>query len=163
MAPEHERDLDPEAPPTEDELREARALMEALERGDGAGPAELLRSAKVANAPRAIEPADHERLVSRVVGATDERAAQSRRGRVIRVAFGAVSAFAIAAAVLFSFSSFGPDHTPRVTAPLARSRSTQDLFREPFRASEASARIDRIAVARGGDLRENRFAAWGVQ
>ena len=54
MAPEHERDLDPEAPPTEDELREARALMEALERGDRAGPAELLRSATVANAPRAI-------------------------------------------------------------------------------------------------------------
>jgi hypothetical protein len=160
MASEHESELDPEAPSTEDELRDARALMEALERGDGVGPAELLHAVKVANAPRAIDAGDHERLVAKVLGAADERGERARRGRVIRVAFGAVTAFALAAAVVLSIT---PARAPRATAPLARSRSTQELFREPFRASEASARIDRIAVARVGDLRENRFAMWGVQ
>ncbi|HRH00644.1 MAG TPA: hypothetical protein PLR99_30585 [Polyangiaceae bacterium] len=160
MASEHESELGPEAPPTEDELRDARALMEALERGDGGGPAELLHAVKLASAPSAIETEDHERLVAKALAAADARGARARGGRVIRVAFGAVTAFAVAAAVVLSIT---PSRGPRATAPLARSRSTQELFREPFRASEASARIDRIAVARVGDLRENRFALWGVQ
>lgn len=160
MASEHESELDPEAPATEDELRDARALMEALERGDGAGPAELLHAVKLAGSPRAIEAADHERLLARTLALAGERAARARQGRVIRVVFGVATTFALAAAVVFSLT---PARAPRPTAPLARSRSTQELFREPFRASEASARIDRIAVARVGDLRENRFAMWGVQ
>lgn len=160
MASEHESELDPEAPPTEEELRDARALQEALERGDGRGPAELLHAVKLASAPRAIDADDHQRLVARTVARAGERHASARRGRVIRVAFGAVTTFALAAAVLLSLT---PPRSPRPAAPLARSRSTQELFREPFRGSEASARIDRIAVARVGDLRENRFAMWGVQ
>ena len=48
-------------------------------------------------------------------------------------------------------------------APLARARSTQSLFAEPFKAGETSARIDRIAAARASDYRDNRFAKWGVR
>jgi hypothetical protein len=47
-----------------------------------------------------------------------------------------------------------------------RSRSAADLFdpTTPFpRAGGESARVDRIASARASDLRDNRFAAWGVR
>ena len=47
--------------------------------------------------------------------------------------------------------------------PLARARSTQPLFDEPFKVGDASARIDKIAVARASDFRGNRFAQWGVR
>jgi hypothetical protein len=40
-----------------------------------------------------------------------------------------------------------------------RSRSTQPLFKQPFKPGDAAARIDRIAMARERDYRENRFAA----
>ena len=47
-----------------------------------------------------------------------------------------------------------------------RARSADALFdaTTPFpRHGEESARIDRIASARAADLRQNRFAAWGVK
>jgi hypothetical protein len=46
------------------------------------------------------------------------------------------------------------------------SRSTDDLFdphKEFPKTGGESARIDRIAMARTSDLRQNRFAAWGVK
>ena len=42
-------------------------------------------------------------------------------------------------------------------------RSTQALFDQPFERGQATARADRIAVARTADLRQNRFARWGVK
>ena len=46
---------------------------------------------------------------------------------------------------------------------LAIHRSTQPLFREPFAAvGGETSRVDRIAMARGADLRDNEFAKWGV-
>jgi len=55
--------------------------------------------------------------------------------------------------------------------PVFRVRSTQPLFEEPFqasaatgaRASHGSARIDRIAMARASDFRENEFSRWGAR
>ncbi len=153
-------DLGPDAPPTETELREARALAAALE-GD-AGPnddAAFLRTLAVTNAaPEAFAlPRElNERLVSRALSA---KAEPKPTGRVIRVVFGG-GAVALAAAAAFVFLLGKPEPE---TAKLAQSRSTQELFREPFRGDQASARIDRIAMARAGDLRENRFARWGVR
>ena len=52
------------------------------------------------------------------------------------------------------------------TAELLRARSADGLFdaATPFpRHGEESARVDRIASARAADLRNNRFAAWGVK
>jgi len=44
------------------------------------------------------------------------------------------------------------------------SRSTQALFTDPFAPTGGeSARIDRIAMARGADLRDNQFAKWGAR
>lgn len=66
-------------------------------------------------------------------------------------------------------SATTPVSDPSASA-LAVPRSTQSLFDAPFttatataRASSGSARIDRIAAARRADLRENRFARWGVK
>ena len=58
------------------------------------------------------------------------------------------------------------DHAPPpgAQATMVPTRSTQSLFEEPFAPrGGASARIDRIAMARSSDLRENRFARWGVR
>jgi len=154
---------DPEAPPTDEEIREAEALAAAL--AGATAPNEdalFLRAVAHAHAPdrTPLDREKNERLVARAVdGAVHTSKA---RGRVVRVVFGGglAAALAIAAAVLFVIAKRPPeDDTPK----LAQSRSTQELFREPFRGGEASARIDRIAMARAGDLRENRFARWGVR
>lgn len=165
---DHESDLGPDAPPTEEELREARALAEALEsRASTTSPgaplhsedAAFLRAVAIAEGigiPE-LDPEKNARLVERALA----RAAPEpkREGRVIRVAFGAVTALSLAAAVVFAIVKAPPSEP---SPALAQSRSTQELFREPFHG-EASARIDRIAMARSSDLRENRFARWGVR
>ena len=54
----------------------------------------------------------------------------------------------------------------RATAELKAPRSTAELFdpAEPFEAKGGeSARVDKILSARAADLRNNRFAAWGVR
>ena len=40
---------------------------------------------------------------------------------------------------------------------------TDGLFFALFPDPRSAARIDRIAAARAADLRQNRFAAWGVK
>lgn len=80
---------------------------------------------------------------------------------VVRVAFGVVAGgLALAASVVFVVTS-APTHGTE--APLARARTTQPLFSEPFKPGETSARIDRIASARASDFRDNRFTKWGVR
>lgn len=136
-------------------LELARAL-------DGAAPttaeAELAVALRNAWAPRALDEAENAALVAKAIGGAGQ---SSRRGVVVRVAFGAsVSVLALAASVLLYLNV---RETESPAAPLARTRSTQPLFSEPFRPGEASARIDRIALARASDLRDNRFARWGVR
>ncbi len=161
---DHESDLGPDAPPTEEEQREARALMEALAGTSEHGDAAFLRAVALAEAPAELDSAVHDRLVAQ---ALTHAAPPRASGRVIRVLFGGTSALALAAGLIFAITSAdrGPPGplAARLAAPLAQSRSTQELFHEPFRGSEASARIDRIALARAGDLRENRFSRWGVR
>ena len=150
-----------DAPPTETELREARELAAALERGGAPNDdAAFLRTLVVAHAPESftLSPEVNERLVSRVL--SKKREAAPRNGRLIRIFFGA-GAVALAAAAAIALVLGKPTETDG--AKLAQSRSTQELFREPFHGDQASARIDRIAMARAGDLRENRFARWGVR
>jgi hypothetical protein len=152
-------DVDPDAPPTADELTESARLREALD--DPSKPhegADLLRSLAAASAPREIDPATHRGIVARAVA--------TKRGVVIRVAFGATTLLAVAAALLL-YLRRGPEAsrtTPAAAAQVAVTRSTQPLFSEPF-ASEGGERerVDRIAMARASDLRQNRFAKWGVR
>lgn len=153
---------DPDAPPTAAELIEAEALRVALEvpASEEARFGEALRSAFD---PPPLAP---ERLSALVEQAVDA-AAPKLRGRVFRVVFGGVAAVAMAAAAALFLRASGDGHPGAGLAPapsLLAARSSQDLFDEPFpRTGGTSDRIDRIASARARDLRENRYAAWGVR
>jgi hypothetical protein len=143
------------------ELQEAAELRRALEdEGAPSEEADLARSLRSAWSPRPIEPRAHAEIVERVTRPAP------RRGVVIRVVFGGGAALALAAAVLLVIGQVGKSSAPIATSPavkLSPSRSTQELFDKPFERGAASARIDRIALSRAGDLRDNRFAMWGVR
>ncbi|MCA9586473.1 MAG: hypothetical protein KC657_14045 [Myxococcales bacterium] len=152
---------DPDAPPSEEERAAAERLRVSLETGDGDPVVTALRAA---HAPEPIDATEHAAIVARVVTGAPRRAYASmadapRSTKVLRLSLGGAGvAIAIAAGVLLFLQSKA-DHEH----PLARARTTQPLFSEPFKAGEASARIDRIAVARAADFRDNRFAKWGVR
>lgn len=152
-----------EACRTGEELALSAELRDALE-GKASLP-EIVVALRAAWAPAALDDAEHRPLVERALasaplGANDlETTPRPRRLRVARVALVSTATLALAATVLLWIVSvpFSDE------VPLARTRSTQPLFDEPFRAGEASARIDRIAMARTSDYRDNRFAMWGVR
>lgn len=161
---------DPDAPASEEELAASARLRDALEKREGVSAEEpevqLARSLLAAYAPRAIDPREHRAIVERAVSRLPAR---SKEGRVVRVAFGVAAVLTLAAALVLIVRRGGWNaHAPNAPAPvfaqLAVTRSTQSLFGEPFAAEGGeSARADRIAMARGADLRENRFARWGVR
>lgn len=150
---------DPEAPPSDEELRAASALREALDaRRDGPREAELARSLRAAHAPTELDRAAHERILA--------AALPPQRSNVLRVAFGGgvAAVLAAAAAALVLVRDVSKTEAPSATAALVQRRSAQDLFDDPFpREGGGSARVDRIATARGRDLRANQFAKWGVR
>jgi hypothetical protein len=150
-----------DAPPTEEELAAAESLRAALE-GDrpASREAELARALKVAHAPTDLSPAANERLIAAMP------AVRPRRSNVIRVMFGGGVATMVAAAAAFAMvvGRQMPEPKSSAATSLAQRRSTEALFDAPFpREGGESARVDRIASARAHDLRENRFARWGVR
>jgi hypothetical protein len=146
---------DPLAPATDDEVAASERLRDALEAGTPHADADLARA--LAAAVRASETA----LDARRAEALSARAVDRKRGNVIYVAFGVVAgAVALAASVALVLSSDG--RAPAAEPVLAVSRSTAPLFTEPFETASTSARVDRIAAARERDLRNNRYALWGV-
>jgi ferric-dicitrate binding protein FerR (iron transport regulator) len=160
--PDDEHLLDPDAPPSEQELAEAERLREALDDPSREhANAQLARALSAAWSPRDLAPEAHRALVDQALA----RSSQRRRRVVVRVAFGASAVLALAACVLlFVRGGKGPAADARAAATPAVSRSTQALFPEHFPPTGGeSARIDRIAVARAADLRENEFAKWGVR
>ncbi|CAN5232489.1 hypothetical protein BH09MYX1_BH09MYX1_37180 [soil metagenome] len=152
-------DLDPDAPPSAEELALGESLRAALDDPEkSSDDAALLRALSLAETPRALDEQAQARLVEAALERFD-RKQQHRRGVVIRVAFGATALVAAAAAVLLLVA-----RPPAVdTSALAHARSTQPLFDQPFERGQASARADRIATARGADYRNNRFSQWGVR
>jgi hypothetical protein len=140
------------------------ALAEELRDGLDADPA--VQALASAWRPKEINSIEHRQIVAKVLPPAAKRA---ESGRVVRVTFGFVAgAIAIAASVVVWMNA--PHGNGEV--PLARARSTQPLFQsyEGFKSGDgtgadvnASARIDKIAVARAGDFRDNRFAKWGVR
>lgn len=149
---------DPDAPPSAEELAVAASLREALD--DPAKPSEdadLLRALALAESPRPLDEAKQAALVDAALDRFDAKR-RERRGVVIRVTFGAAALVAAAAAVVLLLRPPTQD-----AAALARVRSTQPLFDQPFERGQASARADKIATARGSDYRNNRFAQWGVR
>lgn len=154
-----EHPIDPDAPPSEEEIRESQRLREALDNPSVAHEgAELLRAVKSAGAPKALEDSALDRAVASGLAKFD--ASRRRRGVVVRVMFGA-GALAAAAVLLVVI---GRQSVAPQPSELAHARSTQSLFTERFEARGGeSARIDRIASARAADLRDNHFARWGVR
>jgi hypothetical protein len=155
---------DPDAPPSEEEIAQSDALRRALD--DPSIPneaADLARAASLAHAPRPIDRAEHRRIVDSALG----RRPASRGGLLIRVSFGAGAALALAAGVAIVMGPVGgeaPTSSATASARMIPVRSTQSLFDEPFGArSSGSARIDRIAMARASDFRENEFSRWGAR
>ena len=167
MSAEHLFSDDPDAPPSEAEVRAAEALRQALETGGSGvtGPglaapeAELATALRSAVAPTPLSREAHEALIARALGT----AAPAARSRVVAVGLFFACAAAAASVLLVSGAQRRPSDGGSATA-LLPARSSQDLFVEPFpREGAGSARIDRITAARGRDLRENRYARWGVK
>ncbi|MCS6900565.1 MAG: hypothetical protein RMJ98_14080 [Myxococcales bacterium] len=151
-----DNNLDP--PPTADELAEAQALARALE-GHGASSHDpLIEALRAAHDPTPLDPARHEEILVRAfLEAKPSGQVLAFLGRRWAWA-GALAAAACLALAL--------GQTFRRPAPVAlvASRSTQELFPEQFpRQGGHSARMDRISGARTRELRENRFASWGVR
>jgi len=157
-----------DATPSADEQRLAAALRDALPRkheprtGDP-DTAHLAQALRAAFSPKALGEAEHRAILDAALAKMPARvvAIGSARTRVIRVAFGVVTGgLALAASIVLVVTS-APPHGNE--APLAKARTTQPLFSEPFKPGETSARIDRIASARASDFRDNRFTKWGVR
>lgn len=156
---------DPLAPPSEEELAESARLRDALANGPPHEDAELLAALR---APFAPEGAEDEHAAEAALDELTREAAPAprRRGNVIYAAFGASSLVLAAAAALVlsigGLSRKSEPAAPPVAQALAKPRSTAPLFENHFDGN-TTARIDLIASVRSRDLRDNRYAAWGVR
>ncbi|MGE0325673.1 MAG: hypothetical protein AB7K71_26280 [Polyangiaceae bacterium] len=159
---------DPFAEADEEEQAESERLREALDLGESHPLADLARSVHAAADPGRIDAARNQELLDAAL----EGAKPSSKGgnaKVIRVAFGAVTAVLAAAAGMLLWvqtQSAAPTtgvQSPQASQELAVSRSTASLFHEKFDTKHTSERVDRIAMARAKELRSNRYASWGAR
>ena len=135
-----------------DELALATALRDAL--GEDPVAAALVAAWR----PTELTDSEHTAILARALAASQaDTKSNVIAFRLRRAALATTTALAFAASVVVWIGNV------RTELPLAQARSTQALFDEPFHAGEASARIDRIAVARASDLRDNQFAKWGAK
>lgn len=159
---------DPLAPPSEEELLESARLRDALAAGTADADAGLLRALA---APFTVASADEvalERaLPTSVLGPGSEAAAsddrRAPRRKVVYALFGAASVAAAAAVALFVSSSRNEAPLGAQASAYVVPRSTAPLFAERFDTGDTTARMDLIASARGRELRDNRYASWGVR
>ncbi|WP_437946780.1 hypothetical protein WME98_38695 [Sorangium sp. So ce296] len=159
-----------------------------IERGGSsrelASPGEQDELAQLAVALRAAwRPAPLAELRNRALVEAALRAAPAPRARriapVTMAALSTLAAAAAAAALIFGQlreerasvarapgAAAAPVGAAAPRLPLIEARSTAALFdpAAPFpREGGQTERIDRIAAARASDLRQNRYAAWGVR
>jgi hypothetical protein len=161
---------DPLAEPSPEEVVESARLRDALERGTPNEDASLLRAlAAGAGTGRESDDTASDRALQAVLGAPPQPAPRPRPN-VVYALFGAGSALLAAAAavtLLIGSTRNGPP-AASATAGVAPSayvvpHSTASLFSERFETGDTTARMDRIASERRRDLRDNRYAAWGVR
>ena len=142
-----------------DDVATPEELVLAAELRDALDDDPVVTALRAAWNPTPINAAEHRKILARVVVPVQGR------GRVIRVTFGVVAGAMALAASVFVYVSSAQRETAET--PLARARSTQPLFHDydGFKSGSAdpSARIDKIAMARAGDYRDNRFTKWGVR
>jgi hypothetical protein len=162
----HERLLelvleDPLAPPSEDELIESARLRDALASDDAAHTDAALLAAL--RAPFAKE--NGQAAAQKLPAPAEPPAGKPRRNLIYATFGGASVVLAAAAALALTFGSVSRESAPSASAPiptLVRPRSTAPMFAGHFN-SNTTARMDMIASARERDLRDNRYAAWGVR
>jgi hypothetical protein len=158
---------DPLAPATEEELAESARLRDALAQG---APHEAVLTLAMLRASFEGSDASQPLLESTVEQAVHDAlgvpapapAAPKPRANVVFAVFGATSAALAAAALLLLFVGTASRSAPEQVS-LNRPRSTTPLFSERFDTEGTTARMDAIASARSRDLRDNRFASWGVR
>jgi hypothetical protein len=164
---EHERLLelaleDPFAPPSEEELVESARLREALANEDTAhADVALLAALRAPFAKEDGQAAARERPES----APRAEPEKPRRNVIYATFGGAGIVLAAAAALALTFGTVSRESAPSASAPLpslVKPRSTAPMFAGHF-DSNTTARMDMIASARERDLRDNRYAAWGVR
>lgn len=136
--------------PSADELRLAALVDED----------EMVAALRAAWDPAALDAKEHQRIVDRALaGAVITMRPRSRLRLAVVTT---TTVFALAAGfVLFLQTQDTRPVKPEIA--LTKARSTQPLFDEPFRAGETSARIDKIALSRASDYRDNYFAKRGVR
>jgi len=157
---------DPLAPATPAEEAAARELGEALDaraRAAGDGDADELALAtalRAAFTPEPPAPATIDRVLAVALRSRVAARPQRPPGRVAFIGLSAVTgALALAATIALALTAPGEDAR---RPPPHLSRSTAGLFESRFEIGQTSARIDRIASVRERELRDNRFANWGV-
>jgi hypothetical protein len=159
---------DPLAPPTEEELVESARLRDALAQGSPHADVAVLEQLRL---PFALSSAvsDHtasDEALEAALGPAAQTKAPNSRGKLIYATFGAVSAVLAAAAVALLFVSASRTQSPQSAiaepAALIKPHSTAPLFTDRFN-NDTTARMDLIASVRSRDLRDNRYASWGVR
>lgn len=150
---------DPLAPPSEAELAESERLRSALDEGTPHEDAVLLGRLKAGFGSGGDEGAAIERALGRALPSP----AAKPRSNVIYAVFGAGGVLAAAAAVLLLVTKTRAPEASLAADAYTRPRSTAALFSERFETGATTARVDAIASVRGRELRDNRYAAWGVR
>ncbi|MFO0735879.1 MAG: hypothetical protein U0270_08365 [Labilithrix sp.] len=137
--------------PTADELKLASLVDED----------EMVAALRAAWNPAALDAKEHQRIIDRALAGAVVTLQTRPRLRVAVVTTTTIFALAAGVVLFLQTQDTAPKSRPEVA--LTKARSTQPLFDEPFHAGETSARIDKIAMARASDYRNNYFAKRGVK
>src|SRR5262249_47532083 len=126
---------------------------------------ELMRAMRMAQKPKPIDQIAHKKLLDRVVpqgqGASPSAPRHPLGPRAVWYPIGL--ALSAAAPVALLAIHVRPSSAPP-QATLLRTRTTSDLSEAPFpKEGDTSKRVDAIALARGRDLRANKWSKWGVK
>jgi hypothetical protein len=157
----HDEPDDPNAPPSAEELAAADELRLALDNPSlENADAELARSLRHASSPRPLDELSHRRILDRALGRDARRGGLFKRTEVV---FALAAAAALVVAMISLRRNNEAPSAARSSGMIAP-HSTEPLFTEPFaREGETSKRLDTIVASRGRDLRNNRYARWGVK
>ena len=150
--------VDPLALPSAEELAAAAKLRDNF---DSNQLVLSLRSAHLPRPPRSnVETTLRQSAIEKKT-----QPVGPRPRRLTRPMWGLFAA-AAAAALWFVAQSNSIVQQARYSRPttetLVLSRSTESLFAKPFAQSTNSERIDKIALVRSRELRNNRYAIWGL-
>lgn len=150
---------DPLAEPSAAELREAAALREALEHDGDHEDAALARALSHALGSATLAPKAEQRALEQALAPPPPA-----RSNLILVAFGVTASSLLLAASVALVIGSARERAPAVARSTpSTSRSLAPLLAADVAQLSASERMDRVASARGRELRENRYLSWGVR